>query len=78
MSRPGGLAPGICAHLQLSHKGYKPQHTCTIQQQGIKIWSDDVKKSIALIDREEQVYCVEVRRQQPLNWKCLLLGVLHP
>jgi hypothetical protein len=52
MSRPGGLAPGICAHLQLSHKGYKPQHTCTSQQQGIKIWSDDVKKSITLIDRE--------------------------
>ena len=62
----------------LSHKGYKPQHTCTSLQQNIKIWSADVKKLIALIDREAQVYCVKVRRQQPLKWKCLWLRVLHP
>ena len=24
------------------------------------------------------MYCVKVRRQQPLNWKCLWLEVLHP
>ena len=47
ISRPGGLAPGFmqicnCPIGIINHS----------QQQGIKIWSDDEMKSIALIDRE--------------------------